>query len=86
MVFDEPPAPAARVEFGFETVLPVARRRTAAPGGLATAEAERPTREDLGESESDMVCFAGVVVLSLSFIASIFFLHISAKIIKSFTK
>lgn len=26
MVFDEPPAPAARVEFGFETVLPVARR------------------------------------------------------------
>lgn len=28
MVFDEPPAPAARVEFGFETVLPVARRLT----------------------------------------------------------
>jgi len=70
MVFDEPPAPAARDELGFETVLPVARRlnrrvvqlfqlilcytrwtyRTAAPGGLATAEAERP---GLGESESD---------------------------------
>jgi len=28
MVFDEPPAPAARVELGFETVLPVARRLT----------------------------------------------------------
>lgn len=26
IVFDEPPAPAARVELGFETVLPVARR------------------------------------------------------------
>ena len=26
MVFDEPPAPAARVELGFETALPVARR------------------------------------------------------------
>lgn len=28
MVFDEPPAPAARDELGFETVLPVARRLT----------------------------------------------------------
>jgi len=28
MVFDEPPAPAARVELGFKTVLPVARRLT----------------------------------------------------------
>lgn len=28
MVFDEPPAPAARVELGFETALPVARRLT----------------------------------------------------------
>jgi len=28
MVLDEPPAPAARVELGFETVLPVARRLT----------------------------------------------------------
>ena len=26
MVFDEPPAPAARVELGFETMFPVARR------------------------------------------------------------
>jgi len=52
MVFDEPPAPAARVELGFETVLPVARRRTVAPAGLATV---RPTREGFRESESDMV-------------------------------
>jgi len=59
MVFDEPPAPADRDELGFETVFPVARRRTAAPGGLATPEAERPV---LGESESDIVCFASVVV------------------------
>ena len=73
MVFDEPPAPAARVELGFETVLPVARRltrkviqfsssshaaprvtyRMPAPGGLATAEAERPVRGVLEASESD---------------------------------
>jgi len=38
MVFDEPPAPAARDEFGFDTVEVAARRRMAAPGGLATAD------------------------------------------------
>jgi len=37
IVFDEPPAPAARVEFGFDTCEPVALRRICAPGGLATA-------------------------------------------------
>jgi len=53
-VFDEPPAPAARDEFGFDTVAVVARRRTAAPGGLATPEAARPAGSVLGASESDM--------------------------------
>jgi len=56
MVFEEPPAPAAREEFGFETALPVALRRTCAPGGFATAEDEAalPTGEE-GREESDMV-------------------------------
>jgi len=54
MVFDEPPAPAARVEFGLDTAV-VARRRIAAPGGRATAEGERPLGTVLGASESDMV-------------------------------
>lgn len=69
MVFDEPPAPAARDEFGLDTVVFVARRlarmsitsailtrvahRIAAPGGRATAEAERPLATVLGASESD---------------------------------
>jgi len=35
MVFDEPPAPAALDEFGFETVVFVARRRMLAPSTLA---------------------------------------------------
>jgi len=62
IVFDEPPAPAARVELGFETVPPVARRRTAAPGGLATPDAERPVERFLEASESDIVRCAGEVV------------------------
>jgi len=53
-VFDEPPAPAARDEFGFDTVAVVARRRIAAPGGLATPEAARSVETVLGTSESDM--------------------------------
>lgn len=53
-MFDEPPAPAARDEFGFDGVAVVARRRIAAPGGLATPEAERPLGTVLGVSESDM--------------------------------
>jgi len=55
MVFDEPPAPAALDEFGFETVVFVARRRMLAPGGRATAEGERPFGTVLGASESDMM-------------------------------
>jgi len=53
-VFDEPPAPAARDEFGFDTVAVVARRRIAAPGGWATPEDARPSVTILGTSESDM--------------------------------
>lgn len=55
MVFDEPPAPAAREELGLDTVEVGARRRIAAPGGRATAEAERPLGTDLGASESDIM-------------------------------
>jgi len=55
MVFDEPPAPAARVELGFETVVPVARRRTVVPDGLAAPGTGRPAREVFGTSESDIV-------------------------------
>jgi len=56
-VFDEPPAPAARVELGFADAAPVARRRIWAPGGLATVD-ERPLpleAGERGESESDII-------------------------------
>jgi len=53
MVLDDPPAPAALAELGFATCEPVARLRTCAPGGTATA-LERLTGE-LGLDESDML-------------------------------
>jgi len=54
-VLDEPPAPAALEELGFAACEPVARLRTCAPGGTATA-LERLTGE-LGLEESDMIMF-----------------------------
>jgi len=53
IVFDDPPAPAERDELGLETCDVAARRRTWAPGGLATAE-EREETERAGASESDI--------------------------------
>jgi len=55
IVFDDPPAPAARDELGFETCDVPARRRIWAPVGLATAVAEeRGETERAGASESDI--------------------------------
>jgi len=54
MVFEEPPAPAAREELGFDACVPAARRRICAPGGFAI-ELARPLPFVRGESESDIV-------------------------------
>ncbi len=53
IVFDDPPAPAAREEFGRATAVPAARRRVCAPGGLTTPLLVATRPFVFGESESD---------------------------------
>ncbi|KAF9648359.1 Pre protein translocase Sec Sec61-beta subunit, partial [Thelephora ganbajun] len=78
----KPPGASIRRRATGSTVSKPNSTRAAGAGGSSNTMLKLYTDDSPGLRVDPFI----VLVLSLSFIASIFFLHISAKIIKSFTK
>ncbi|KAI0261542.1 Sec61beta family-domain-containing protein [Gloeopeniophorella convolvens] len=78
----KPPGAAIRRRAGTPQVAKPNSSRAAGAGGSSNTMLKLYTDDSPGLRVDPFI----VLVLSLSFIASIFFLHISAKVIRAFTK